>query len=201
MDGLLVDSERSWREAEAELFARHGVAHDPALVEDTHGQSVEGTVVMYAGWLGAPPDELFAELIDLMRVRYASSIPLRPGARALIDGLRGRVGLAVASNSPGDLVERGLVHHGLRTAIDALVTAADVGRPKPDPAIYLEACRRLAVDPADGLALEDSPTGVVAAKAAGLYCIGVPERETVDLAAAGADLVLASLADIEIEPR
>jgi HAD superfamily hydrolase (TIGR01509 family) len=201
MDGLLVDSERSWRDAEAELFARHGVVHDPAAVEDTHGQSVEGTVAMYATWLGATPDVLFAELIDLMRVRYRTTIPLRPGARELVTALHGRIPMAVASNSPRDLVELGLAHHDLASAIETVVTAADVGRPKPAPDLYLEACRRLAIAPSDTLALEDSPAGIGAAKAAGLTCVGVPERDTVDLAAAGADLVLASLADIVVRPR
>jgi HAD superfamily hydrolase (TIGR01509 family) len=201
MDGLLVDSERSWGEAEAELFARHGAPDDAATIEDTHGRSVEETVAMYEARLGAPAQELFDELIGLMRTRYATVVPARPGASELVTMLRGRVRLAVASNSPRDLVELGLIHHGLREAFDAIVTAAEVGRPKPAPDIYLEACRRLGVAPADAVALEDSPPGIAAAKAAGLLCVGVPERESVDLAAAGADVVIGSLADITLEAR
>jgi HAD superfamily hydrolase (TIGR01509 family) len=196
MDGLLVDSERSWGEAEAELFARHGAPYDPADIEDTHGRSVEETVALYEARLGAPAARLFDELIDLMRIRYATVVPARPGARELVAALRGRVGLAVASNSPRDLVELGLVRHGVRDAFEVIVTAAEVGRPKPAPDIYVEACRRLGVGPSDAVALEDSPPGIAAAKAAGLLCVGVPERATVDLASAGADVVVGSLLDL-----
>jgi beta-phosphoglucomutase-like phosphatase (HAD superfamily) len=77
-----------------------------------------------------------------------------------------------------------------------VVSGQDMGRPKPQPHVYAEACRALGVAPADAVAFEDSPMGVRSARAAGLFVVGVPERPDVDLAAAGAHAVLGSLAEV-----
>jgi beta-phosphoglucomutase-like phosphatase (HAD superfamily) len=114
----------------------------------------------------------------------------------LIRSLEGRLPLAVASNTDADLVREVLDHAGLLDAFAAIASGADIGHGKPRPDVYLHACRELGVDPRDAIAFEDSPTGVRAAKAAGLTCVGVPVRDDVDLAAAGADVVVASLADV-----
>jgi beta-phosphoglucomutase-like phosphatase (HAD superfamily) len=85
---------------------------------------------------------------------------------------------------------------------DAICTAdGDPVRAKPAPTLYLEALVALGVPAADAVAFEDSPNGVLAAKAAGLYCIAVPNEVTRDLGLeeAGADLVLDSLADLPPE--
>lgn len=198
MDGLLVDSEPSWAEAEGALFAARGLPFGPADIADTHGRSVQATVELYAEHLGRPADALFDELLTEMRRRYATEVPLRPGARDLVLGLAGRMGLAVASNSPAGLVDAGLRHHGLAEAIDVVVSGHELGRSKPDPEVYRVACRELGVDPTVAIAFEDSAPGVTAAKAAGLACVGIPERPAVDLS--GADLVIASLADVVVEP-
>jgi HAD superfamily hydrolase (TIGR01509 family) len=201
MDGLLVDSEPSWAAAEAELFARHGRPFGPGDVLDTHGRSVETTLAIHAERLAKPRDLLLAEMLDSVRRRYETDVPIRPGAADLVAFLHGRLPMAVASNSPLELVDLGLRRHGLRDAIDHIVTADDVPRAKPAPDVYVEACARLGVPVSDILALEDSVPGVQAAKAAGLMCVGVPERLGIDLIGAGADLVIASLSDIAIADR
>ena len=111
--------------------------------------------------------------------------------------LRGRVPLGVASNSPRRLVDTALQTAGLSGAFDAIVTSEDVPRSKPAPDIYLEACRRLGVTPAETLALEDSASGVAAAKAAGLACIAVPQYAETDVTAA--DRVIDSLEELLAE--
>ncbi len=80
-----------------------------------------------------------------------------------------------------------------------VVSGQDLGQPKPAPEVYLAACRALAVAPADAIAFEDSPMGVQSALAAGLFVVGVPERPDVDLAAAGAHVVLESLVEVIVE--
>lgn len=197
MDGVLVDSEPLWARAEASLLARHGDRFTEEDVEATHGRSIEASVEAYASRLGGiDPAALRVELIELMRLQYAAGVALRPGAAALVRSLHGRAGLAVASNTDGDLVRLALARAGLLDRFEVIVSGADLGRSKPDPAVYLAACHRLGVEPRDAVAIEDSPAGVQAAKAAGLACVGVPERARVDLAAAGADLVVASLSDL-----
>ena len=81
---------------------------------------------------------------------------------------------------------------------DVIVTSDEVEHPKPAPDLYLLACERLGVDPSDAIAVEDSATGVLAAKAAGLACIAVPPDAEVDVRTA--DRVVASLLDL-VEPR
>jgi HAD superfamily hydrolase (TIGR01509 family) len=116
----------------------------------------------------------------------------RAGARELVAALRGTTPLAVASNSPEPFVRAALDVARLADAFATVVTADQVAEAKPAPDTYLEACRRLDAAPAQSVALEDSPTGVAAARAAGLYVIGVPSLAGVVL---DADLVAPSLAD------
>ena len=92
----------------------------------------------------------------------------------------------MASNSPHALVDASLRSAGLTGAFGAVVSAQDVDHGKPAPDVYLEACRRLDADPAGSVAFEDSPTGVAAARAAGLHVIGVPSLAGVELPAAHA---------------
>ena len=197
LDGLLLDTEPGWRRAEAELLRRHGAEYTRADEEASLGTPVRAVVERYAARLGLDTEgtaQLFDELMQLVRAEYAGPIPLRPGATDLLAGLRGRVPLGVASNTPRFLVVAGLESAGLAPTFDAVVSADDVPHPKPAPDIYREACRRLAVSPAAAVALEDSPTGVASARAAGLTVIGVPESPGVKLP--GVERVVASLKDL-----
>jgi HAD superfamily hydrolase (TIGR01509 family) len=99
--------------------------------------------------------------------------------------------LGVASNSPGVLLRAVLAAAGVEGAFDAVVAADEVPRSKPAPDVYLAACRLLGAAPAQAVALEDSPTGVAAARAAGMYVIGVPFLPDTALEA---DLIADSLA-------
>ena len=136
-----------------------------------------------------------SEMISLMHDLVRRSVDARPGAVELVDGLRELgVPLGLASNSPRFLVDDALATAGLSDAFDAIVTSDDVDRAKPAPDIYLLACERLAVAPADALALEDSASGVAAAKAAGLTCIAVPQFAETDVSAA--DRIVDSLEEL-----
>jgi len=105
------------------------------------------------------------------------------GARELLETLGERgTPLALVSNSPMVFVRRSLQIVGLEDSFDVILSAHEVPAPKPAPDPYLEACRRLGVAPGSGVvALEDSPTGVAAARAAGLTVIGVPSIEGIAL--------------------
>lgn len=199
MDGLLVDTEPLWRVAETELLARHGVEFTDADAAATHGRSILASLEVYAGRIGdADPAVLERELLDLMREAYAAGPPLRPGARELVGALRGRVPLAIASNTGEVLVRLALERTGLLDAFTVIASGFDLGRSKPDPTVYRVACEALGVAPGDAVAFEDSPAGVASARAAGLLVVGVPDRPGVDLRAAGAHRVVASLEDVVV---
>jgi HAD superfamily hydrolase (TIGR01509 family) len=195
MDGLLLDTETLWHEAESELFRRHGGEFTWDDKMAVIGTSYDVTADHFARRLGRPAEEgprLVEEMVGLMHDRVRQSVDARPGARELVARLReAETPVALASNSPRFLVDDALRSAGLDDAFEIIVTGDDVERAKPAPDIYLLACERLGVAPGDALALEDSASGVAAAKAAGLTVVGVPQFAETDVSAA--DRVVDSL--------
>ncbi|HUF06910.1 MAG TPA: HAD family phosphatase [Candidatus Binatia bacterium] len=199
MDGLLLDTETLWHESEVELFRRHGAEFTREDQMQVIGTSFDITARYFAERLGWPVErgaELVDEMVALMHERVRQQVDARPGAVELVDALRAVDGvrLGLASNSPLFLVDDALATAGLSDAFEAIVTADDVEHAKPAPDIYLLACARLGVSPSEAIALEDSASGVTAAKAAGLACIAVPLFAETDVAAA--DLVIKSLEEL-----
>ena len=198
MDGLLLDTETLWHAAEIDLFRHHGGEFTWDDKMAVIGTSYDFTADYFADRLDRPRSEgpaLVQEMIAGMHERVRRAVEARPGAIELVERLRetdARLGLA--SNSPRALVDDALHSAGLTDAFEAIVTSDDVAHAKPAPDIYLLACRRLGVPPAEALALEDSLSGVTAAKAAGLTVIGVPQFAETDVSAA--DRVVASLEDL-----
>lgn len=199
MDGLLLDTEVVWQRAEEDLFRRYGEEFRMDDKLAVIGTSAEHTAVYFARRLGQPPDRgptLVDELMDAMHEHLQLQVAGRPGAVELVERLRGRTQLGLASNSPRRLVEAALATARLADAFDAIVTSDDAAF-KPAPDIYLLACERLGVAPQDALALEDSASGIAAAKAAGLACIAVPQFAEIDVSAA--DRIIDSLEELLAE--
>lgn len=199
MDGLLLDTETLWHAAETDLFARHGGEFTWDDKMAVIGTSYDFTSDYFADRLGLPRSEgpaLVSEMLELMHERVRRAVDARPGAVELVARLRtlDGVALGLASNSPRFLVDDALATAGMTDAFEAIVTSDDVEHAKPAPDIYLLACQRLGVDPAAALALEDSASGIAAAKAAGLTVIGVPQYAETD--ASAADRVVDSLEDL-----
>ena len=200
MDGLLLDTEILWQRAETRLFARHGSEFTFEDKLTVMGTSAAFTGEFFARRLGLSPDHapvLIREVSDLMHDELQQQVDGRPGAIELVERLRGRVPLGLASNSPRFLINAALTRAGLTDAFDAVVSSDDVAHHKPAPDIYLLVCERLGVAPADALALEDSASGIAAAKAAGLACIAVPQFAETDVSAA--DRVIDSLEELLAE--
>ena len=193
-DGLLVDTEPSWEDAEAAMFAARGLGYGPELRAGFIGISSEHAAAKMAGLFGEPGteaalyDELLAGVTGLIE-RQATAMP---GALAVVAAVR-EAGLpvAVASNSPEQIVRASLLRAGLAGAFDVLLPVEGVARPKPAPDLYLTACRRLGTSPARTVAFEDSLTGLASARGAGLAVVGVPSLP----GEFTADWVLASLDD------
>lgn len=179
-DGLLVDTQHCWEAAYRAAVAEAGVALSSerfaALCESLNGASVGIAAERLGDVLGheVPAGSLRRALEDAI-----TAGPLRPlpGAEGLLAALSGRLPLAVASNAPAAVVDAALRGAGLRDHFAHVVSADEVASPKPDPAVYLEACRRLAVDPAVAVAFEDSSLGATAARAAGIFLVAVPSAQ------------------------
>lgn len=200
MDGLLLDTESLWHESEVELFRRHGAEFTFEDKLAVMGTTAEFTADYFADRLGRPRDEgmgLHLEEREIMLERLKVHVAGQPGAVELIERLRGRIPLGLASNSPRNMVDQALSTAGLADAFDVIITCDDVENGKPAPDIYLLACERLHVRPDEALALEDTPSGIGAAKAAGLACIAVPQFAETDVSAA--DRVIDSLEELLAE--
>ena len=195
-DGLLLDTEAAWTRAEKVLFARHGGHFTLEHKHDLIGSSRPVAAAKLERMLDAPGtgEALMDELHDVVMEEALHDIPPRPGAIELLTALKQRgTPVGLASNSSGEFVRRTLNTAGLGGAFGVIVSADDVAHGKPAPDIYLEACRLLDHEPERCIALEDSPPGVAAAHAAGMYVIGVPYLPSITLP--GADLLAGTLED------
>jgi HAD superfamily hydrolase (TIGR01509 family) len=193
-DGVLLDSEVAWTRAETTLFARYGRAYGPDDKRLLIGGSLTKTGRALERLLGGgrTASQLADELIELAADEFARGVEPMPGALGLIEEISGRRPIAVASNSERRLVDLALAGSGLAEAFDVVLAGDEVPNPKPAPDLYLEACRRLGVPPHAATAIEDTPTGAAAARAAGLFVIGIPYFPDLEVEA---DLVGRSLED------
>src|SRR5262245_5563804 len=184
-DGLLLDTESVWTRAERDLFERRGLEFTPTDKRELVGTSAEIAGGILERRLGEPgrAAELIEELNELVVAELEHGVEAMLGARELLHSLKLRgTPLALVSNSPLRFVQRSLEIAGFTDRFDVVISAHEVSAPKPAPDSYLEACRRLSVEPGPSvIALEDSPTGVTAARAAGLTVIGIPSLEGIEL--------------------
>ncbi len=187
-DGLLLDTESVWTRAERDLFDRRGIEFTAEHKRELVGTSAEIAGAILERRLGEPRRgaELIEELNELVVAELEHGVEAMVGARELLHELKQRgTPIGLVSNSPLVFVERSLELVGFVDRFDVVLSAHEVAAPKPAPDPYLEACRRLGVEPGPAVvALEDSPTGVAAARAAGLTVVGIPSLEGVDLAEA-----------------
>src|SRR4051794_10954330 len=195
-DGLLLDTEHAWTRAEVALYANHGVEFTMDHKREMLGTAGRESRDWLERHLGLPGrgEELAAEMRELVLGELDEGAPPRPGALELLEALRAQgTPVGLASNSFRAFVDAALAPGDLAPRFGSVLSFEEVAHPKPAPDIYLESCARLGADPADSVALEDSPTGVAAAVAAGMYVVAVPSLEGVDLSAA--HLVAPSLSD------
>lgn len=204
MDGLLIDSEVLWHEAELEILGdRLGVPLEQAGgVRTTKGMFVHEVTEHWYGlypWPGPTPAEVAVSIVDRVIDLILTKGSLKPGALGAIELCAARGWpLAVASSSEYRLIDAALEHFALRDRFALIHSAEDEEYGKPHPAVYLTAASKLGAPPKRCLAWEDAPAGVLAAKAASMACIAVPESgEGHDPAFGLADLVVDSLAAVD----
>ncbi len=178
MDGTLVDTEPYWIETEHELAAAHGAtwSHEQALQLVGNDLLVSGRIIREQMGLSLSPEEIVETLLDGVVERVRRHVPWRPGARELLADLRAQgVPCALVTMSWTRFVEPILATLPVGS-FDAVVSGDQVNQGKPHPEPYLTAAGRLGVDPADCLAIEDSPTGADSARAAGCRVLVVPHH-------------------------
>ncbi|ELY2644236.1 hexitol phosphatase HxpB [Cronobacter sakazakii] len=203
MDGLLIDSEPLWDQAELEVMATLGVdtsrRHE---LPDTLGLRIDLVVALWFAqqpWNGPSLDEVTQRIITRAMTLVEEKRPLLPGvadAIALCKAQGLKVGLASAS--PLRMLERVLTLFDLREQFEVLASAEHLPYSKPHPQVYLDAAAKLGVDPLCCVTLEDSVNGMVATKAARMRSIVVPAEENrSDARWALANVRLNSLTELE----
>ena len=200
LDGLLLDSEQVWDAAREELAGERGGRWHPQAQRDMMGMSSPEWARYMHDVIGLtePPEEINAEVVDRLERRYREHLPVIPGAQQAVERVAKIWPLALASSSNHELIDLALELMGLTHHFKATVSSEEVARGKPAPDVYLEAARRLKVDPAHAAAIEDSHNGIRAAKAAGMRVIAIPNEHFPpdEEALAQADVVLRSLEEL-----
>lgn len=203
LDGLLVDSEPLWVRAQIECFAAVGLQLAPVDCATTTGLRIDEVAAHWFSrrpWAGPPPDRVAAAVVERVEALLCSEGQARPGAPQAVRLLQAQgVPLALASSSARRLIDAALERLDLQDAFPVVCSAEGLPLGKPHPGVYLAAAAALGADPRRCIALEDSLNGVVAAYAARMGCIAVPEgSQRLDPRFKLADVVLPSLAALDL---
>jgi HAD superfamily hydrolase (TIGR01509 family) len=203
LDGVLVDSEQVWDSAREELARERGGRWHERAQRDMMGMSsTEWSRYMHETiGLPEPPEEINREVVRRLTELYREQLPAIPGAREAVERLAARWPLGLASSSNRELIDLVLELLGISNLFRATVSSEEVARGKPAPDVYLEAARRLEVEPRRAAAVEDSHNGILSAKAAGMRVVAIPNRHFPpdEEALAEADVVLDSLEELTPE--
>ena len=203
LDGVIVDSEQVWDEVRVELVQEAGLPFPPEATRAMMGMSSPEWSRYLVEVVGLPgtPEQANAAVVERMIERYAEGPPFIPGALEAVERIGARWPLAIASSSNRELIDLVLEAAALESLVRVAVSSEEVGRGKPAPDVYLEATRRLGVEPQHAAAVEDSHNGIRSAKAAGLRVVAIPnlhfppDAESLALA----DVVLASIGELTVE--
>ena len=179
LDGVLLDSEAAWVRVKKEFTEETGGYWKEEAQWDMLGMSsIEWSHYMHDE-LGVPlpPEQISSAVADRLAQQYREQLPLLPGAVDAVRSLARHWPLGLATSSNRNVINLVLEKAGLADAFAATVSSEEVERGKPAPDVYLETARRLRVEPAECVAIEDSTNGIRSAHAAEMAVIGVPNRD------------------------
>ena len=198
LDGLMFNTEALFFRVASEMLRDRGKVFTPEIMRAMIGRqpAASGLAFQTMAGLDETPEALMAEAKSRFEALIDTAVGPMPGLLDLLDHLR-ILGLpmAVGTSSGRAYADRLLRGHGLIDRFAFLLCREDVTLHKPDPEIYQTAAARLGFEPPEVLVLEDTPTGLAAAKAAGTFAVGVPHAHSPRSDLAGADLIASALDD------
>jgi len=176
LDGVLLASEEVWDAVRESYVRERGGRYDAEIQRAMMGMSSTEWSRYLHETAGVPeePETINREVVQRMLAAYREHLPLIPGALDAVARLADRYPLGLASSSNRELIDAVLKVSGLGRFFRATVSSEEVAHGKPAPDVYLEAARRLEVEPGHGAAIEDSHGGIRAAKAAGMRVVAIP---------------------------
>ena len=201
-DGIIIESEPLWIEAEIKVFETIGITLTPELCRQTTGLNTQDSIQYWYNihhWTGKSKFHICKEIMEAMQILILEQVDLKEG---FLDVLQffvdKKMPMAVASASPLKLITTALKKFHLFEYFNIINSGENEEIGKPHPALYLGAARKLGVDPVNCLAFEDSFNGAISAKAARMKLIAVPEKHDFDTTRFDfADLKIASLKDFK----
>ena len=200
MDGVVIDSEPLSMAVIAEIIGEHGGHVDPALLAGLAGVNLPEVLSVAAAHSGRSLDAqaLYRSYQQRYLPRLRACAAATPGLTRLISALAD-AGVAIGLASSSSLAEIEVVVHALQLGrvLAAVASADEVARPKPAPDVYRLAVRRLGTGPGQVVAIEDSATGLAAAQAAGLVCVGLRTPVTRGQELGKSALLVDSLAELD----
>jgi HAD superfamily hydrolase (TIGR01509 family) len=203
LDGVLIASEEVWDAVRERYVPERGGRYDAEVQRAMMGMSsVEWSRYLHdVAGIPDAPEQINDEVIRRMLAAYGEHLPLMPGAVEAVRRVAARYPLAVASSSNRVLIDKVLEESGLAPLFRVTVSSEEVARGKPAPDVYLEAARQLGFAADRCAAVEDSHSGIEAAKAAGLRVVAFPNPAFPpgDEALALADATIASLDELTPE--
>lgn len=203
LDGVIVQSEEVWDEVREAYVRERGGRYDHEVQRALMGMSSTEWSRYLHETAGVPdePRAINEEVVRRMLAAYRERLPLIDGAVEAVKRLAERYPLALASSSNRELIDAVLLVAGLARYFRATVSSEEVAHGKPAPDVYLEAARRLGVEPSRCAAIEDSHGGIRSAKAAGMRVIAIPNPSYPpdEESLAHADLAIRSLDELTPE--
>ena len=203
LDGVLLDSEAAWRDAKRAVVDEWGGMWKDEATRAMLGMSAPEWSAYMRDDLAVEraAEEIDAEVVKRLLQGYQARLPLLPGAVEAVERLAARWPLGLASSSNLEVIEVVMDAGGFARFFRTWVSSEEVARGKPAPDVFLEAARRLGIEPAACGAVEDSHNGILAADAAAMTVVALPNHEFPpgDDALASADLVLGSLDELTVE--
>jgi HAD superfamily hydrolase (TIGR01509 family) len=178
-DGVLVDSEGAWDAARRAIVAENGGSWKDEATRAMMGMSAPEWSRYVRDELGVElsPEEISDRVVARLLAGYSNELPLLPGAVEAVGRMAQWRPVGLASSANREVIDAVLAASGLAGVFGATVSGEEVARGKPAPDIYVEAARRLGVDPGRCAAVEDSTNGLRSAAAAGMLVVALPNRE------------------------
>lgn len=181
MDGTLTDSMGIWNQLAEEYITGLGYVYSPQVMERTAHLTVLDSAALFVDYyqLSKTPEQTAREINALMEEHYRSDVPLKPGARAVLERMdRAGVKMCVASSTSPELLDICLRRLGVRDLFQFLLSAEEVGAGKDRPDVYLEAARRLGGAPENTWVFEDVIFAARTAKAAGFEVAAIYDESS-----------------------
>ena len=204
LDGLMFDTEALFFRVASEMVQARGKSFHVDIMRAMIGRqpSESGMALKTLAGLDEDPEVLMAEATERFMALVDSAVQPTPGLIHLLDRLdQHAMPLAVATSSHRKYAERLLNRHKLIERFALVLAREDVTKHKPDPEIYATVASRFGISAASLLVLEDTPTGLAAAKSAGAFAVGVPHEHSPATDLVAADLIVTRLDAPELLAR